>query len=74
RLSTISPPSRISGSTLERKPAQNGQSRAERPRREWKIVEKRGGRYVLDCIQNPKVSRFLDAEALSDQQRYEKRQ
>ena len=43
---------------------------AKPPRREWRIVRRHGGTFALERTDKPNVSRFVDAAALDDLNRY----
>lgn len=45
-------------------------SDAARPHRAWRVVERRGDRFMLQRLDNPNIMRFEDAKTLTDTHQY----
>lgn len=43
---------------------------AKPPRRQWRVVERRGGNFVLERLDKPNVRRFPDEPMLLDPEHY----
>lgn len=42
----------------------------ERPRRQWQVVERKGGHVKLVQRDNPNITRYPSEDALNDERRY----